>query len=278
MGLYAQWAWSFCYDGLVDLVPSIVIEDYLKSGKSLDDMPVVVPNLAESWEVSKDGLDYTFHLRKDVTFHNGKDFKAEDVDFCLKRVLSKPVASSSATKFQSMKEVKILDDHTIRITLKNPLAPFLAFCNMNLSIIAKDSLPMDKLMRTAPKDGPPLPAGTGPFIPSVWKPGREINFTKFKDFREPGLPYLDGVNLLRVMETTVRYTGLRTGELDWITGVGQEVLADKLEGKKQKRDVYLQEKDHTIYVSDLGLVQCFAFNMREAPFNDFRVRTGCKNP
>ncbi len=216
------WAWSFCYDGLVDLVPSIVIEDYLKSGKPLDDMPVVVPNLAESWEVSKDGLDYTFHLRKDVTFHNGKDFKAEDVDFCLKRVLSKPVASSSATKFQSMKEVKVLDDHTIRITLKNPLAPFLAFCNMNLSIIAKDSLPMDKLMRTAPKDGPPLPAGTGPFIPSVWKPGREINFTKFKDFREPGLPYLDGVNLLRVMETTVRYTGLRTGELDWITGVGRK--------------------------------------------------------
>ena len=85
-------------DGLVDLVPSTVIEEYLKSGKPLDDMPVVMPNLAESWEISKDGLDYTFHLMKGVTFHNGKDFKAEDVDFCLKRVLSKPVASSSATK------------------------------------------------------------------------------------------------------------------------------------------------------------------------------------
>ena len=136
VGLYAQWVLSFTHDGLVDLVPPRLIMEHIAAGKPSEELPAVVPNLAESWEISKDGRVYTFNLTKGVHFHNGKEFKSEDVAFCIQRTLSKPIGSALKPRFETITDIKLLDDHNIRITLEEPLAPFLSYLCYKLPIYA----------------------------------------------------------------------------------------------------------------------------------------------
>ncbi|HCJ56177.1 MAG TPA: ABC transporter substrate-binding protein, partial [Clostridiaceae bacterium] len=117
-----------CFDRLVEAVT-------VEPGKS-----DLVPGLAESWEISPDGLVYTFHLKKDVKFHNGEALKADDVVFTFDRMLN-PATKALNTDFLDMiagaKErmdgkadstsgLKAIDDYTVQITLANAFAPFLA--------------------------------------------------------------------------------------------------------------------------------------------------------
>lgn len=271
VGLYAQQALAYSHDGLVDLTPPRVIMDLLEKGTPDDEIPVVVPNLAESWEISKDGKSYTFHLQKGVHFHNGKELKSEDVDYCIRRVLSKPIGSSSYSKFQTVESVKIHDDHTFTINIKEPMSPFISFCNMALPIYPKDSLPMDALQKKVDKDNPPAP-GTGPFKWVDWKPGSWIRWERFDGYRLPGKPYLDAVTSIRASEDTVRYTALRTGELDYAGGISDAVVSSLLKDSQKKTFVKIEKEGYIVHVLGYGLVQSLALNMSQPPFNDIRVR------
>ena len=116
------------------------IYDRLVECEVVDGVATIVPSLAESWDISADGLVYTFHLRDDVTFHNGAQFTADDVVFTVERMMD-PATSAMNTDFFSMikgandmlegqaegvEGVKALDDFTVEITLEVPFAPFLA--------------------------------------------------------------------------------------------------------------------------------------------------------
>src|SRR5438067_2221441 len=87
----------------------------------------ILPDLAEKWTVSKDGKVYTFSLRKGVHFHNkppvnGREVVAEDVKYSLERFMAK---SGFATRFEPVSSIDVIDRHTVRVTLKDPYAPFL---------------------------------------------------------------------------------------------------------------------------------------------------------
>ena len=89
----------------------------------------IEPALAESWEISDDGLTYTFHLRKGVKFHNGDEMKASDVKFSLERALASPEVSHILTGING---VEVLDDYTVKVTTEKPMAAILN--NLSLSI------------------------------------------------------------------------------------------------------------------------------------------------
>ena len=139
----------------------------------------IVPSLAENWDISDDGLEYTFHLRQGVKFHNGNDFTAEDVAYTFHRMLT--VESGVNTEFidqikgadellagetDTLEGVEVVDDYTIKVTLKEPFAGFLAsISSPGVSIYdseateaAGDQFGMD----------PAVTVGTGPFEFSSW--------------------------------------------------------------------------------------------------------------
>src|SRR6266571_7671268 len=118
---------SFLTHSYVSLAYSLLVRfPYGPEQKSPTDFSIL-PDLAEKWTVSKDGLAYTFHLRKGVRFHNkppvnGREVEAADVKFSLERFLAK---SGFRERLELVQSIDIPDTYTVRITLKEPYAPFL---------------------------------------------------------------------------------------------------------------------------------------------------------
>ena len=166
---------------------------------------VVLPSLAKEWEVSKDGMTYTFHLRDDVTFSNGSELTASDVLYTFKRLLTHPDSCNQdivddiagADKLQAketdeLEGFKILGDHEFSITLKQPFSAFLACLSMPGASI------LDEETTTEAGDSfgtdPEYTVGTGSFILWKWTPGEGMLLKANKDCWN-GAPKCEGVDL-----------------------------------------------------------------------------------
>ncbi len=131
----------------------------------------VEPCLATRWEVSKDGLQWTFYLRPNVTFHDGTPFNAEAVKFNVERLLSAQNRYTYAAFTCGMvQSVEVIDPLTVRFTLKYPYAPFL----YNLAMPVAAPMVSPKAVQQYQDQFWQHPAGTGPFIFEKWEQNKEI--------------------------------------------------------------------------------------------------------
>lgn len=180
----------------------------------------IVPGLAESWEVSADGKAYTFLLRKGVKFHNGKELTAEDVKKNYEHFLDKKTKSPRRGNFNSISGIEVVDKYRVKFTLEAPDAGFLVkFRPLVAFITHSDSF----------ESKPPRPIGTGPFEFVEWKPKQYVKVKRFEDYWKKDakgnrLPFVDEVVLRPITDDTVRYTSLRTGDVDWVWTVPFEQL------------------------------------------------------
>jgi peptide/nickel transport system substrate-binding protein len=216
------------------------------------------PALAESWETSEDLKVWTFHLRKGVKFHNGRELTAEDIKWNLERMLNPETKSTRRSKLIDIESVEVVDRYTVRTNLKGPSAGILANHVGNggqIPIIAPESMNEEGVVTH--------PIGTGPFQFVEWKQNEHIKFKKFEDFWVKGLPYLDEVILKPVPDVTVRMTALKTGELHLTRG-----LALVESAKLMKKGL----KDVQFFIKAEGDVSMVHFNMAKPPFNDIRLR------
>lgn len=181
-----------------------IFESLVRLKPTLDD---VEPELAESWE-QPDATTYIFKLRQGVKFHNGKDFKAEDVKFSFDRIMDEKTASSRKPDFTPVKSLEVVDDFTVKFTLNNPYGPFLSKLE-NLRILPND--PEMDITKT--------PIGTGPFVFVEWVTGQNITLKKNADYWIAGEPLLDEVIFRPIPEPSTRVVELQSGNINMVNEV-----------------------------------------------------------
>jgi peptide/nickel transport system substrate-binding protein len=167
----------------------------------------IIPDLAESWDISDDGLVYTFHLR-DAKFSDGSPVTAQDAAFSLTRVRDDPESVQSAV-YQIMKSIEAPDDRTVVITLAEPSSPFLA----TLAMFAAAILP-EKVVTELGEDFSDAPVGAGAFHLAEWRRGDVVKLEANEHYWEEGLPKLDGVEWYVVTDDNTRILKVEAGELD----------------------------------------------------------------
>ena len=182
----------------------------------------VVPSLAKDWDVSDDGLVYTFYLEEGVKFHNGEEFTADHVKLTYDAYLDPDNAYKYNGDFNMIDTVEVLDDYTVKITLSKAYAPFLAGIASGVKpILCEDSFREDEdgILRA---DGM---VGTGPYKFVEWEPEDHFTVERFDDYWA-GKPNVKKVVFKCVTEDIVRLSGLQAGDLDLIISPPQaDVLA-----------------------------------------------------
>jgi oligopeptide transport system substrate-binding protein len=208
-----------------------VVNQLFNSLVQLDDSLNVKPCLAKRYEISKDGLHYTFHLRNDVFFHNdacfpqekGRQLVAADVKYSFERLLDPSVASPGSWIFKG----KVADnqpfvaenDSTFVLHLSQAFRPMLGILTMQYASV----LPHEAIEKYA-KDFRSHPVGTGPFRLKKWLEGQGVFMTKNENYWEKdsdghALPYLDAVKVTCISERKTAFLELITQKLDFLFGL-----------------------------------------------------------
>jgi peptide/nickel transport system substrate-binding protein len=201
------------------------------------------PGLAESWEVSDDGLTYTFHLKKDVKFHDGTPFNADAVKFTYDRVVEGRnltaqgkevdpkkviVPGQSFNQIDAYDHAEIVDDHTIKLVLSRPFGGFLTGLNGYLGIVSPTAVQKMGLADFGRK-----PVGSGPFMVQEWVDADHVTLVKNPDynwgssfFKHSGAAYLDQIIYKIIPDNAVRTGTLLSGESQNIDNIDPLQLAD----------------------------------------------------
>lgn len=169
----------------------------------------VQPQLAESWEYSDDKLSLVFHLRKGVTFHNGRDFTADDVVKNVQRAQDASLSHSMLGYTKPISDIKAVDPATVQFTFSEPANGIWDFLTV-MGIVAPEAFEAPAITK---------PIGTGPFKFVSWNPGQEATFQKYEGYWEEGLPYLDEVVVKALPDQQAAIANLEGGELDIVQGV-----------------------------------------------------------
>jgi peptide/nickel transport system substrate-binding protein len=244
----------------------------------LDQSLNVRPLLAESWEVSRDGLTYTFKLKKSVRWHDGKPFTARDVAFTFYSVLDPKVTTPHRAYFDALvgfpeltnkdnpkrpeelaqKPIEVLDDHTVRFHLRYPYGAFLAVLVSPRAGIVPEHLLKATDLNTAEFNRKPV--GTGPFRFVEWRRGDRLVMEANPQYHG-GRPALDRLIYRVIPDAVVLLQELRAGGVDFIENPPLTEVARL----KQTPGLQVLVADNTSYTY-LGYRQDLA------PFDDLRVR------
>lgn len=237
----------------------------------------IQPSLAKSWDISEDGMTYTFHLRNDVKWHSNKEFKptrnlnADDViaSFMRQKDINNPyhkVSGGQYEYFTSMgmdtliKNIEKIDDYTVVFHLSRPEAPFLANMAMSFASILSSEYADQMLKAGTPEKFDLVPIGTGPFIFVQYQKDSRILFKANPDYFGPKAK-LDRLVFTITPDAAVRYAKLQKGECH---AMPYPNLAD-VERMKQDKNIVVDEM--------AGLnIGYLAYNMDKAPLNNLKVR------
>nr|WP_256215663.1 ABC transporter substrate-binding protein [Pseudomonas sp. NBRC 111131] len=248
-----------------DMPQVFVAQQYLDSLVSMDSDGQIGPWLATRWEVSEDGLRYTFHLRRDVHFTDGTPFNAEAVKANLDHMVDPKTQSSTAGGYiRQYRGTQVLDDYTAQVTLATPYAAF-------LEVLAQGFLGIQSptALKRSRDQNCEAPVGSGPFKVARWDRQNQVELVRNPDYnwapptaQHQGPAYLDRIVWKFIQEPSVRFASLQAGEVDVI----ETLPPESHEAARRNPDVDL------IIAQRPGNPTNGTFNLRRAPFDDIRVR------
>lgn len=236
-------------------LPNIWASTHLFNGLvQLNDNLEVIPDLAEQWTISPDGLVYEFKIREGVYFHQHNAFgekktrkvTASDFVYSLNRLLDPKLASPGSWVLQKMKHIQAKNDQQLTITLKEPYPPFLGLLSMRYCSVIPEEV-ANELGETFRKN----PIGTGPFVFKNWEEDVKLVLRKnplYFERDESGnpLPYLESIAITFVPDKQSEFMLFLQGKLDLLNALDNSYkdelltqdgkLADKYKGK-----IYLQK-------------------------------------
>jgi len=231
------------------------------------------PDLAESFTISPDGKVYTFILRKDVKFHNGRKLTAEDMKYSIERAVNPKTQSPGqgffwtikgfdemvAGKTTELSGMTVVDPYTLRIELSQPDATFLHVMAINFAF----AVPKEEVEKYG-QDFGKHPVGTGAFSMKEWKLGQHVVYERNPDYYKPDLPRLDKIVFEVGQEPTVALLRLQRGEVDILGDGIPPARFLQVKNDPKNADLIIEGGQlHTGYVS---------MNVRMKPFDNVKVR------
>jgi len=253
-----------------DMYEVVVTQQIFEGLVQYSDNLMVIPCLAESWESSRDNLNWKFHLKKGIQFHNGRPVTADDVVYSFERLLDPGTKSVVANlmirikgaqefhegKTDSVEGLQATGNHTVRIQLAEAFPPFIAMLAMvNFGIVPREEVERPGF------DFGHNPTGTGPYKFERWERNREIVLGANESYHE-GRPYLDGV-VFRI------YPGMSTENM--FSEFEKANLEDSF-FPAGERDRMLAQNIYQVVRRPSLTERFLVMNNRVKPFTDKQVR------
>ncbi|MFH1484879.1 MAG: ABC transporter substrate-binding protein [Chloroflexota bacterium] len=238
-----------CYSGILQYDPL--------------DNEKIVSDLAEKWETSPDGLSHTFHLRKDVKWHDGTRLTAEDVRWSLERHYEAPkgIRMPRQDVFAEVSNIEAPDTNTLRIAMKKA-------CFSLIPNLARGEMPMySKKFVEAKGDMRKDAMGTGPYKFKSYDMGSRFEIVRNPDYFVNGRPYLDGITFYIIRDASTRFGAFRTGRVH-LTATGDSSLSS---AEAETVNQEMKDKAAAVKHSWLRYGQLL-FNHVKGPTKDIRVR------
>lgn len=227
-----------------------VLQNIYGTLTELDEELNVVPGLAEDWEVSEDALTVTFTLREDVTFHDGSELTAEDVEASYKAIMEDETAAVSATYFAAVDSVEATGDHEVTLTLNSPDGALPSKLALGSTAILPADADLDAIANE--------PNGTGPFTLESHEANEALTLAANPDYWG-GEPELDTVEFRVIPDENAIVSALQAGNVH-LAAFDDPVLVDRIGG-----DVEVHETPQLSY-------QVLQFNGYVEPLDDTDVR------
>ncbi|MCA1635627.1 MAG: ABC transporter substrate-binding protein [Acidobacteria bacterium] len=248
---------------------SLIFECLVSTGEGAE----VVPQLAESWEISSDGRTYTFTLREGVRFHNGRRLVADDVVYSVRRALRQSKSGawvfknlSGAEEYangssQELQGARVRDERTIELELKEPLAFFLPMlCLPFASVVPREEIEHEEGVAGVSRRS----VGTGPFrLVEFDAAGGRVELARAENYWDADKPYVDGLTIEYSENGGKLSERLRAGELAFLREGSASRVASLAQDPEWKSCIVLAQQLHT---------QMLVLDAGQPPFDDVRVR------
>lgn len=218
----------------------------------------ITGDLAESWEVSRDGLRIIFHLRKGVRWHDGTEFTSDDVLFTYNTVTNPKIPTPYGSNYGPVKNVEKVDKYTVRVTYKEPYAPALESWGMGIiprHILEGNDITDERFSRN--------PVGTGPYKLKEWVTGQKIVLEAFDGYFE-GRPRINKYLARVIPDTATMFLELKFGGIDFM---GLTPPQYKLQSNSKLFNKYFQRFRYPAF----GYTY-IGYNLLDPRFADKRVR------
>ena len=198
----------------------------------------VIPALAESWDISEDGLTYTFHLQSGVKFHDGSDMTASDVVWSLNRARAEDSVNAQKGLFANIADVSASDDETVVVTLSTPTGNFLFNMAWGDAVVLNEGDDVEAL-KTAPN-------GTGAFTFTNWVQGDSISMSRNEAYWGEAAK-LENVTIRYISDPTAAFNAVMAGDVDAFATFPAPENLPQFDADPRFRDRWLDRgRDHPL--------------------------------